>query len=191
MAENGTIDMRDTQNNLRELQFYLRGISYFDPAIPRIPTDGIASAQTEEAIRIFQKQQGIAPQALNADYLTGEAARNQYYAYLASILVGDSFTALYNPAVLQNLYAYPMLVSQVQFALSVIRGRIRTIPDIVIDGKLSPEFTTGISAVQKVYLLPVTGTLDKATYNAIVNAYNAVMRLSQSASSDGNSVPAT
>ena len=191
MAENGTIDMRDTQNNLRELQFYLRGISYFDPAIPRIPTDGIASAQTEEAIRIFQKQQGIAPQALNADYLTWEAARNQYYAYLASILVGDSFTALYNPAVLQNLYAYPMLVSQVQFALSVIRGRIRTIPDIVIDGKLSPEFTTGISAVQKVYLLPVTGTLDKATYNAIVNAYNAVMRLSQSASSDGNSVPAT
>lgn len=191
MAENGTIDMRDTQNNLRELQFYLRGISYFDPAIPRIPTDGIASAQTEEAIRIFQKQQGIAPQAANADYLTWEAARNQYYAYLASILVGDSFTALYNPAVLQNLYAYPMLVSQVQFALSVIRGRIRTIPDIVIDGKLSPEFTTGISAVQKVYLLPVTGTLDKATYNAIVNAYNAVMRLSQSASSDGNSVPAT
>ena len=70
MAENGTIDMRDTQNNLRELQFYLRGISYFDPAIPRIPTDGIASAQTEEAIRIFQKQQGIAPQAPNADYLT-------------------------------------------------------------------------------------------------------------------------
>ena len=191
MAENGTIDMRDTQNNLRELQFYLRGISYFDPAIPRIPTDGIASAQTEEAIRIFQKQQGIAPQAPNADYLTWEAARNQYYAYLASILVGDSFTALYNPAVLQNLYAYPMLVSQVQFALSVIRGRIRTIPDIVINGKLSPEFTTGISAVQKVYLLPVTGTLDKATYNAIVNAYNAVMRLSQSASSDGNSVPAT
>ena len=40
----------DRRNHIREVQEYLRAISFFDKRIPQIGVDGIFGARTEEAV---------------------------------------------------------------------------------------------------------------------------------------------
>ena len=49
----------DRRNHIREVQEYLRAISFFDKRIPQIGVDGIFGARTEEAVAAYQRARGL------------------------------------------------------------------------------------------------------------------------------------
>ena len=74
---------QDNQSQaIRNLQTYLRQLSYFDPSIPPPPVDGIFESDTERALRAFQTSRGLTPTGV-ADQPVWELLYATYRASLA------------------------------------------------------------------------------------------------------------
>ncbi len=65
------INPGDTGTRVEVVQYYLSVISYFDPSLPQVYITGTYDANTENAVRIFQQQNG-----LTADGIVGRQTWN-------------------------------------------------------------------------------------------------------------------
>ncbi len=72
------MNMRDTKENIREVQRFLLEISYAESGFPHVVIDGFYEGETIEAIRLFQSSRGLAVTG-EVDRVTHEAL---YIAYL-------------------------------------------------------------------------------------------------------------
>lgn len=62
------------KTQVTELQKMLRAVSYIHTDVPRINPDGVFGKETTDALRIFQRQMGLAPTG-TADFATWNALR--------------------------------------------------------------------------------------------------------------------
>ena len=71
----------------------------------------------------------------------------------------------------------PLYIREFQTYLRSIAAHDRRITSIAVDGIYGPETTAAVKAFQVAYQLPVTGTVDRATWTAIYQVYLEFFRL--------------
>lgn len=164
-------------NEIRQIQLRLNRISRNYPSIPKIENpDGIYGAETEAAVREFQRifsltDDGVIGRAtwyeiqrvynavkrlseLNSEGVTVEDVTNLRQTVLQE---GDTGVA----------------VRELQYLLSFVGNFVQTVPVVALDGIFGPETRQALEAFQRTYGLPVTGITDTVTWNRLYNAYRA------------------
>ena len=168
-------------NYITVLQVMLNRIGKNYPAIPRIsPVDGIFGAQTEAAVKKFQSVFN-----LTSDGIVGQATWYKLvFLYVGvtnlSELVseGQPFTAIQAPASGVTLQegSSGLSVSALQYFISIIAQFNSAIPGLSIDGIFGPKTTQAVNAAQSQFGLPVTGTVNRATWQRLYDEYLGISR---------------
>ena len=156
------------QAHIRELQGLLHGISYYNPAVPRIIPDGIYGRETEAAVRAFQQYYGLR--------VTGETNQATW----------DRIVIVYRELVdqpPQPLRAFPqqagavMLPGEQGFPILIIQSILHSlsekygdVPPVKVTGEFDSDTQRAIQPFQKMCALPMTGCVDCKTWNLLAQA---------------------
>lgn len=165
-------------NDIRILQGQLNRIRQNYPAIPQISqVNGVYGTDTERAVRAFQRIF-----QLEEDGIVGKATWyriKQIYNGVKKLSELDSEGIRpeeLEPVVLTDLIpgTYSNEMKTVQYYLAVIGYFISGLPEIEIDGYYGPETEEAIRQFQNYYGLPVTGRVDRETWNRILRVYSEI-----------------
>ena len=170
----------DGGEEVRQLQLRLNRIGQNYPTITNIPeTNGIFGVQTERAVRDFQRifnleEDGVVGKAtwykiinvyngvkrlseLNSEGISPEEVRRQF------------------ETVLQRGF-YGVGVGSLQALLDALGGSIPELPPLSVDLIFGPQTEEAVRTFQSLYGLPETGEVDRATWNALLGAYETLLR---------------
>lgn len=162
------------------LQLTLNRISQNYPAIPKInPVDGYFSEGTEQAVRRFQEIFG-----LEADGIVGEIT---WYEVIQTYVAVKKLAELQSEG--QRLSAIPAVfpgnltsgdtgqaVDTVQYLLDVISVFRPLILENDRSGTYDASTVRAVEAYQQEEAIPVSGTVDQATWYALHRSYEAIDR---------------
>ena len=177
-----TLRLGENGEDVRTIQNRLNRISTNYPNIPKIyPVDGVFDADTEAAVRAFQRQFNLTPDGLvgpatwyriafvynnvkrlselNSEGLTLEEISRQYPELLSEGMSGVSIRLL-------------------QYFLAIAGEYYDALPRwsaTQLDGIFGPQTRSAVEAYQRMLGLPVTGAVDRATWNALVSTYRSVL----------------
>lgn len=177
-----TLRLGENGEDVRTIQNRLNRISTNYPNIPKIyPVDGVFDADTEAAVRAFQRQFNLTPDGLvgpatwyriafvynnvkrlselNSEGLTLEEISRQYPELLSEGMSGVSVRLL-------------------QYFLAIAGEYYDALPRwsaAQLDGIFGPQTRSAVEAYQRMLGLPVTGAVDRATWNALVSTYRSVL----------------
>ena len=164
----------DTQARaIRNLQTYLRQISYHDPAITQPPVDGILDTATRQSIRDFQGTQAL-PQTGVVDQALWELI---YAAYRTSL-------AENTPP--QRMEVFPLTptdvsftlgdrgfpVAAIQFMLRELEGNYGLLLPVEVTGEFTENTAEAVRSFQKQNGLKPNGRVDRSTWNELTDQYN-------------------
>ncbi len=157
----------------KNLQRYLRQLAYFDENIPLIPIDGNDGSDTTDAIRAFQARSGL-PVTGVADRETWEAIYEDYLVSLENEAMPSGFSPFPNKprGYSVKLGDEGFIVSSIQHMLEEISVFFPITP-LEVTGIYDDRMRDAVSELQARYLLPVTGEVDKLTWNALVRLYDS------------------
>ena len=162
------------RETVRNLQRYLRTLSYFDERIPDVPIDGVYDTATENGVRAFQAAYGL-PVTGRVDTATWERLYNRY---LEERAFRDAPARISHfPRLPEN---YTVELGEQQFLVQVIQHALAELDtvydwgfDIPITGIYDETTAAAIRQFQEKNRLPATGGVDRTTWNTLANAYNA------------------
>ena len=167
----------DTNADVALIQFILNRISQNYPAIPKLTVDGVFGPATEASVRAFQSIFD-----LTADGIVGPATWYKMILLYVAVQrlselqsLGQTYTR-YNwelPEPL-SLGSTGSRVTFLQYVLSVLAQFISSIPEANITGTYSENTEEAVRAFQSYAGLPVTGSIDDATWNALYAQYSAI-----------------
>lgn len=155
------------------LQRYLRQLSYTNAEISSPPIDGIFEDKTRRSLTEFQKLYGL-PQSGVADKASWDKL---YLEYLRSL-------ALYSPPLSLNIFprvpdGYSVtlgdeffLVSVIQFLLNELRIIYDSFIPLLVSGIYDETTAENIRIFQRKNKINETGTVNKETWDALVEAWN-------------------
>ena len=157
---------------IRNLQRYLRRLSFDNPALLRVPVDGIFESATEDAVRAFQAQYGL-PETGRADRATWDRI---YDAYLRAERASDrSTTTNFFPRYPEG---YELTIGEESLTVSLLQLLLRELSVIYdtlvfaeVTGIFDTETEQNVRRFQQASLLPETGKVDLATWNRILRDY--------------------
>ncbi len=165
--------------NIRRIQIYLNRISANYPAIPKIPViNGAFDENTENAVRSFQRIFSLA-----SDGIVGKAT------WYRIIYIYDSVTRLaelnsegigYENIPKQFVGSLGIgdrggQVVTVQFFLTLISQFVDFVAPVNTDGVYGQNTANQVSAFQRYKGLPVTGEVDRATWESLYSAYKGIV----------------
>ena len=162
-------------DEVRTLQLRLNRISDNYPAIPKIALpDGVFSFDTEDAVKKFQETFGLTPDGivgnatwyrilflynavkrlneLNSEGITLSEVTKQF---AGESKLGDSGVAIRN----------------IQYFLDYLSEFYEEIPSIEIDGIFGTATENAVKAFQRLFEIPISGTVDLQTYDALYRTY--------------------
>lgn len=158
---------------IKNLQQYLRQLSYEEENIPAPPVDGIFESQTTEALKEYQRSRGLAETG-RADLETWERL---YADYRASIAYNSPprRIAVFPP----DPASYVMTPGSVGFVVSALQHMLRelhhsysVLSDVVITGVYDTQTQNAVKAFQLLNFLPEDGNVGLLTWNEIADQYN-------------------
>lgn len=167
------MDKRTTETEARRnIQRYLRQLSYFEPTILPPPIDGVAGDDTTRALKAFQKIDGL-PETGIADSITFDRL---FAAYVASLEERAQPAGIYPfPDAPEGYSLEPgnstPIVRLVQFMLTEISAIYDMSANVAGTGIYDKATEDAVRDLQYRNLLPVTGITDKATWDALARAY--------------------
>ena len=161
---------------VENLQRYLRQLALFDSRIPPLAIDGIYGQETHDAVMAFQRMIGL-EETGTVDYTTWTQL---FEAYMASVLLHEQ------PKGFSPFPRFPVgysigsgnrqfLVEIIQYMLNELSTEMIEIPRNAQGGLFDEDTEQGILQFQRAHLLKETGRVDKATWNALVRAYNQML----------------
>lgn len=171
-------DITNEKNNVTELQRYLRELHHDTSGeIPLVNPDGIYGAETRAAVEAFQGLHGL-PVTGETDNATWNAVYREY----ADAVVRRSPPRPISPFPNETGYVisegeYSDIVAIVQFMLRLLANAYDDIEGLPPEGVYNEATIKDINAFQRAYRLPVTGTVDKTTWNALAEAYNRLAQI--------------
>lgn len=162
---------------VRNLQRYLRQLSYDESSILAPPVDGIFDTKTEEALRSYQRARGQAENGV-ADLETWERL---YADYRASLAKNSSPRPIY--LFYRDPESATLREGEKSFAVAALRYMLRELQQdyaelsALSDGNLYDADTArAVRTFQSNNGLTVTGETDRATWNAIADRYNKLFQ---------------
>ncbi len=170
----GMVNMRSTEPQINEsvfsLQTFLRDISQRDERIPSVIPDGRFDVQTENAVKEFQRFNGLLVDGI-VDNDTWDTLIKVHEdltepVYLPQIICLDELT---NKKITLNEFADCLFV--IQAMLHILSLRFPNLPDLEISGQHKEDSVNSTREIQKISGLSPTGEMDLKTYNAIAKLY--------------------
>lgn len=160
---------------IKNLQLYLRTISFFDPEIPRVPEDGIYGSATRRAVLQFQRSRGLRESG-TADLETWNAVYGEYVALLGASERerSPSFFPDHANSYVAREGERSGFVRVLQLMLRELSAIFDTISDVEPDGVYGEKTKEAVIAFQRASLLEATGEVDLTTYNRLSNAFVAL-----------------
>ncbi len=168
--------MRDITNNkesIAEVQRYLRELHHdTDGDIPLVNPDGIYGKETVAAVEAFQRANGLAVTG-RVDNATWDAI---YEAFLEALTRRAKPVGI-SPFPDEDAYEVVEgessdVVMAVQLVLRLLANIYDEIDGASTGGVYDEPTATDVRAFQTRQGLPVTGKVDKVTWNALADAYN-------------------
>ena len=158
---------------IRNLQRYLRAISYFDTHIPPVGIDGFFGAETEQAVRAFQELVG-----LEANGRVNQQTWETLFDYYKEDQAKRSA-----PARISHFprlpVGYTLELGEQQFLVSVVQHALQELSidydlplEVPLSGVYDEPTAAAVRYFQEKNALPATGGVDLATWNALADAYN-------------------
>lgn len=158
---------------IRNLQTYLRQLSYHNDAITAPPVDGILNTATQQSIRDFQVSRQLEPTGI-ADQLLWELI---YAAYRASL-------AENTPP--QRMEVFPLTpldatfsigavgfpVAAIQFMLREAEANYGFLRPVEVTGTYTENTAEAVRAFQRQNGLRPNGIVDRATWNELTDQHN-------------------
>lgn len=163
-----------TENNssdVREIQRFLRTISKYNPNIPMTNTDGTYGEETRNAVAAFQRESGL-PETGEVDPKTWDELYKLYKeaALFFSELESISPRAVGETPLTIGSAGYPVYI--IQIMLNTIAQFYDNLSGAAINGIYDNETAEEVRRLQEIAGLPVTGMLNRATWNALARIYN-------------------
>ncbi len=162
---------------IKNIQRYLRQLSFHDDGIIPVPIDGIWADQTRRALIQFQRSQGI-PATGTVDNNTWAILKQKY----------DESVALNSPPLKldlfpRNIYGveYEMAVGESDFLVIVIQyllgelARLYSFPDYTPSGVYDEETAALVREFQKRNGIEATGKVGRETWDAMVAQHNLLL----------------
>ena len=166
-------------NDVKYVQVWLNRISRNFPAIPKIPAaDGVFDTATEAAVRKFQQVFGLE--------VTGVVNAAIWYkiTYIFTSVKrlaeldseGVRFEEI-SPQFREELSIgmQSIEVSMLQYYLAVIGAYYEAVMPVEITGYFGEQTERSVKSFQRVFGLPQTGVVDRATRNDIFRAYQGIV----------------
>lgn len=163
--------------NVVVIQTSLNRISQNYPAIPKVTTDGIYGPATEDAVKAFQSIFSLAP-----DGIVGRATWHRLaQLYVAVERLGELQSE--GQVFFGFAWEYPdrlapgdtgAKITHLQYMLSVNSQFIREIPAVPLTGVFDEATDLAVEAFQNYVNLPVTGIVDRATWEAIYAQFSGI-----------------
>ncbi len=160
------------KEEILELQNMLRLIAQTNTQIPLINPDGIFGEKTEEAVIVFQKEAGLAPNGF-VDYTTWNA-------------IFDSYMNASRMISLHPIQPFPSgdyqiqkgetsdIVMIIQLMLSALSLSLDLFEEIEHSGTYDEKTEHAIMEFQKQSGIPPTGIIDYKTWNSLAKSYGAI-----------------
>lgn len=157
---------------IRNLQRYLRRLSFDSPTIPRVPIDGIFESATEDAVKAFQAEYGL-PVTGRADKRTWDRL---YLEFLRVEEKNDRTPILHlfptaPPNYVLEEGEESLTVMFLQIFLRELGIIYDAFEDMEITGRYDAPTAQNVRIFQEASLLPITGKVDLVTWNRILRDY--------------------
>ena len=155
---------------VRSLQTMLRVIGQGNSNFPTVVPDGIYGKNTESAVRQFQKDNRI-PITGVADNTTWDLLVIEYELALADQNPAAPLQIVLQPGQVIRAGEWNYHLFLIQAMLAAL-ARIHTeFPDVPVSGVLDSQTGKSISHFQSISGLPVTGEVDKRTWQYLAGHY--------------------
>ena len=155
---------------VRSLQTMLRIISEDDPRLPTVIPDGIYGPATMIAVTAFQRREGI-PVTGITDENTWTRIVAAYEPALIRVGKAEPIEILLEPGQVIILGESSPYVYLMQGMLAQLSQDHRDISQPGFDGILGPDTADSLRGFQQLAALPVTGTLDRITWQHLVRQF--------------------
>ena len=161
------------------IQVSLNRIAQSYPAIPKIdPVDGIFGPQTEEAVKVFQQIFSLDP-----DGIVGRGTWYQLVRIYVAVTKlaelqseGQQFLFIQEYPEFLSLGDSGTTVEQLQFMLQVIAAFVPEVRGPALTGVFDNDTLYAVRSFQKYAGLPVTGSVGRGTWDAILNQFTALAK---------------
>ena len=147
----------DQRPYVMEVQSYLRALERAETGTTTVPQDGFFGADTAAGVRRFQETKGL-PITGQVDLITWAALFAAYEA-----LREEQAPPLFIRG-LRQTFLLPGSTGDAVLFLNIMLN--------IPDRNYTSATEEAIKSVQRSAFLPVTGTTDKATWDAVVRLYN-------------------
>ena len=162
---------------VKNLQKYLRELSYYDDRITPVPIDGIFENATKCAVKDFQKLHSL-PENGIVDKKTWDS------------IYKSNKECIKNHAEPEGIFPCPYgrsgfcieknersdLVMIVQIMLNTLKMGYDDFGDIEVNGVCDETTQNAVRHFQKCNFLPQTGLVDTATWNRLASGYNMYVK---------------
>jgi peptidoglycan hydrolase-like protein with peptidoglycan-binding domain len=155
---------------VRSLQTMLRILSEDDPRLPTVIPDGIYGPATMIAVTAFQRREGI-PVTGITDENTWTRIVAAYEPALIRVGKAEPIEILLEPGQVIILGERSPYVYLMQGMLAQLSQDHRDISRPGFDGILGPDTADSLRGFQQLAALPVTGTLDRITWQHLVRQF--------------------
>ena len=164
------------EDAVRNLQRYLRTISFYDPSIPRVPIDGIYDTATEHAVIAFQASRGLAPTG-KVDKTTWDRIFGEFSQIVEATDRSNNINLF--PSVPEN---YEASLGETSSFVAIIQLLLRELsiiydfPSTEISGVYDKATEDAIKEFQRLSGLTTTGKVDLITWNRLIRDFSNYAR---------------
>ncbi len=153
-----------------ELQGYLRNISRYDSDIPTVIPDGIFGDETTESIKAFQRKNSLEETGtVDFDTWNKLVAENKKAVFFFSEPIQTAPIKIEDFPLTEGKETH--LNYNLNLMLSHLGRTFENFDILEIHSSFTPQTTAQVKSFQKVISVPLTGDVDKETWNSLSQLY--------------------
>ena len=173
MEQQVFLDASDTSVSVSELQTLLRITAYCEGrgSHAALASDGIFGAETEEALRQFQRSAGL-PVTGRVDYVTWNTLLRRAHACAEEHGAGQTLCPVADMALLAEPDRDPDFVLLLQTVLHTVSPVCGFPEEISLSGKYDRATTRAVARIEALFGLPETGRLSPKVWSDLAQLYN-------------------
>ncbi len=165
---------------VRNLQRYLRRLSYEYTDIPPVPIDGIFGSRTEEALSAYQRAASL-PVTGRADKETWDALFAEY-SRLAREKDRRRYPDFFPPVPADyqtTLGERSFFITLLQWMIGELKVIYDTLPEPPLTGIYDDATVAAVLEFQRIHGLPMSGRVNRNVWNRMAEEYNQYAQYSR------------